>query len=191
MDGRPTRTNGIQASEASKAMAENHHDLAAHIENFSLSEANAADVKSNHLPGLHHNAEHKNDNGYSKTTALTEINHNTVASVNETSSKKDSCNGNDAMPTVESKKVSITEPGEEEAGGDPSIERVPAEGEDQDEGPEDDKDAQIGIGTKKKKKKKPKSKRGLVIFQALAESDSADQLINTTERPHRFRGVLR
>jgi len=97
MDGRPTRTNGIQASEASKAMAENHHDLAAHIENFSLSEANAAD----HLPGLHHNAEHKNDNGNSKTTALTEINHNTVASVNETSSKKDSCKSQAKKKLVE------------------------------------------------------------------------------------------
>lgn len=158
-------------AEAPQALAGDKSISATRIDNGLPQEENIVAAKSDHLPNVNRNPEHESTNGNLKTTALSEINPNTVTSVNGASSKQDVSNQTDTQPTVTPKKVTIVDVGEEDAGGDPSLERVLPDGEDQDDGPEDDQNAnpQMGIGTKKKKKRKPKSKRGLVIIQSLRQ----------------------
>ena len=123
----------------------------------------SGDVEQEPLTGLNLLSNATADGNTSKTsTALTEVDPNSVSNVN-TKSKS----------TTDPKKVSIAEPNMETGGVDENVEVA---GDDHEKRLDDDIDGaslQMGVGGKKKKnKKKPKSQRGLVRFQSIVEEIS-------------------
>ena len=108
-----------------------------------------------------------NGNSSKKSTALTEVDPNSVSKANDNASATTESNSASHL-----KKTSIAEASEEASGKDTTLEAASPGDKDDEENLDDDiggLNAQMGVGEmkKKRKKRKPKSKRGLVWFWSI------------------------
>lgn len=113
-----------------------------------------------------------NANTSKKSTALAEVNPNSVSNINGSAAVI-----TDPKTAMNSKNVSIVEPNEEVGCVNENLEVALPEGDDHEDRLEEDVDGantQMAVGEKRKrsKKKKPKSQRGLVRFQSVVKDSS-------------------